>query len=112
MREFKLLINGKLVPGVKRLDVINPATEELLAEATAAARRSTSCSRPSPIPRRRKVFPQGIGAASYGEPAHHHRGQERGLSESHGGDEEGRRALAPITAAAESKRNRHQSSLE
>jgi hypothetical protein len=24
MREFKLLINGKLVPGVKRLDVINP----------------------------------------------------------------------------------------
>src|SRR5258708_21150546 len=30
----------------------------------------------------------------------HHRGQERGLSEGHHGDEEGRRALAPVTAAA------------
>src|SRR5271169_1896765 len=42
----------------------------------------------------------GIGAASYGEPAHHHRGQERGLSEGCHRDEEGWRALAPITAAA------------
>jgi hypothetical protein len=31
MREFKLLINGKLVPGVARLDVINPASEAVLA---------------------------------------------------------------------------------
>jgi acyl-CoA reductase-like NAD-dependent aldehyde dehydrogenase len=38
MREFKLLINGKLVPGVARLDVINPATEEVLAEAPRADR--------------------------------------------------------------------------
>src|SRR5271167_4117190 len=32
-------------------------------------------------------------------PAHHHRGQECGLSEGHGGDEEGRRVVAPIQAA-------------
>jgi aldehyde dehydrogenase (NAD+) len=38
MREFKSLINGKLVPGVARLDVINPATEEVLAEAPRADR--------------------------------------------------------------------------
>ena len=38
MREFKLLINGKLVSGVARLDVINPATEEVLAEAPRADR--------------------------------------------------------------------------
>ena len=38
MREFKLLINGKLVSGVARLNVINPATEEVLAEAPRADR--------------------------------------------------------------------------
>ena len=38
--------------------------------------------------------------APHGEPAHHHRRQKCGLSESYGGDEEGRRTLAPITAAA------------
>jgi acyl-CoA reductase-like NAD-dependent aldehyde dehydrogenase len=38
MREFKLLINGKLVSGVARLDVINPATEEVLAEVPRADR--------------------------------------------------------------------------
>jgi len=38
MREFKLLINGKLVSGAARLDVINPATEEVLAEAPRADR--------------------------------------------------------------------------
>src|ERR1700754_213681 len=38
MREFNLLINGKLVPGAARLDVINPATEEVLAEAPRADR--------------------------------------------------------------------------
>ena len=38
MREFKLLINGNLVPGVAKLDVINPATEEVLAEAPRADR--------------------------------------------------------------------------
>ena len=38
MREFKLLINGKLVSGTATLDVINPATEEVLAEAPRADR--------------------------------------------------------------------------
>ena len=38
MREFKLLINGKLLSGVARLNVINPATEEVLAEAPRADR--------------------------------------------------------------------------
>jgi acyl-CoA reductase-like NAD-dependent aldehyde dehydrogenase len=38
MREFKLLINGKLVSGAARLDVINPATEEVLAAAPRADR--------------------------------------------------------------------------
>ena len=38
MREFKLLINGKLVSGAARLDVINPATEEVLTEAPRADR--------------------------------------------------------------------------
>ena len=38
MREFKLLIDGKLVSGAARLDVINPATEEVLAEAPRADR--------------------------------------------------------------------------
>jgi acyl-CoA reductase-like NAD-dependent aldehyde dehydrogenase len=38
MREFKLLINGELVSGAARLDVINPATEEVLAESPRADR--------------------------------------------------------------------------
>ena len=38
MREFKLLIDGKLVSGAARLDVINPATEEVLTEAPRADR--------------------------------------------------------------------------
>jgi delta 1-pyrroline-5-carboxylate dehydrogenase len=37
-REFKLLINGELVSGAARLDVINPATEDVLAEAPRADR--------------------------------------------------------------------------
>ena len=36
MTEFKLLIDGKLVPGAATLDVINPATEEVLAVAPRA----------------------------------------------------------------------------
>ncbi len=36
MREFKLLINGQLVSGAMTFDVINPATEEVLAEAPRA----------------------------------------------------------------------------
>ena len=38
MREFKLLIGGKLVPGVAKFEVINPATEEVLAEVPRADR--------------------------------------------------------------------------
>jgi len=38
MKEFKLLINGKLVSGAARLDVINPATEQVLASAPRADR--------------------------------------------------------------------------
>ncbi len=38
MRGFKLLINGKFVSGAAKLDVINPATEEVLAEAPRADR--------------------------------------------------------------------------
>ncbi|UFW85062.1 aldehyde dehydrogenase family protein [Bradyrhizobium barranii] len=38
MRGFKLLINGKLVPGATTLDVIDPSTEEVLAEAPRADR--------------------------------------------------------------------------
>ena len=56
-----------------------------------SARRDTEAAK--------RVLPQGVGAAAYGEPAHHHRGQECGLSEGGFGDEEGRRTLAPITAA-------------
>ncbi|WP_424631786.1 aldehyde dehydrogenase family protein [Bradyrhizobium sp. SYSU BS000235] len=36
MREFNLLINGQLVSGAARLNVINPATEEVLAQAPRA----------------------------------------------------------------------------
>jgi len=34
--EFKLLIDGKLVDGASRLPVVNPATEEIVAEASRA----------------------------------------------------------------------------
>ncbi|KQV79593.1 aldehyde dehydrogenase [Rhizobium sp. Root1220] len=38
MNQFALLINGRLVSGVAKLDVINPATEEVLAESPRADR--------------------------------------------------------------------------
>lgn len=38
MKEFKLLIDGQLVSGAARIDVINPATEEVLAYAPRADR--------------------------------------------------------------------------
>ncbi|GEP57617.1 aldehyde dehydrogenase family protein [Reyranella soli] len=38
MREFKLLIDGRLVSGAARVDVVNPATEEVLAAAPRADR--------------------------------------------------------------------------
>jgi hypothetical protein len=40
------------------------------------------------------VLPQGLGAA-----AHHHRGQERGLSESDRGDEKGWQVVASVATA-------------
>jgi acyl-CoA reductase-like NAD-dependent aldehyde dehydrogenase len=42
MREYKLLINGKLISGAARLDVINPATEEVLVAAPRADRAQLS----------------------------------------------------------------------
>lgn len=38
MSKFKLLIGGKLVPGAAALDVVNPATEEILAACPRADR--------------------------------------------------------------------------
>jgi acyl-CoA reductase-like NAD-dependent aldehyde dehydrogenase len=42
MREYKLLINGKLISGAARLDVVNPATEEVLVAAPRADRAQLS----------------------------------------------------------------------
>lgn len=36
MSEYKLLINGRLVDGADKMDVVNPATEEVLAECPRA----------------------------------------------------------------------------
>ena len=36
MKDFKLLINGRLTPGAGRLDVINPSTEEVVAVCPTA----------------------------------------------------------------------------
>ena len=38
MSDFNLLINGRLVPGAMTMDVVNPATEEILAMAPRADR--------------------------------------------------------------------------
>src|ERR1700682_1953534 len=38
MNDYKLLIDGKLVSGAMALDVVNPATEELVAVAPRADR--------------------------------------------------------------------------
>ena len=38
MSTFKLLINGRLEDGDARMDVINPATEEVLAVAPRASK--------------------------------------------------------------------------
>ena len=38
----------------------------------------------------KRFFRKALAQLSYGEPAHHHGGQERGLSEGHHGHEEGR----------------------
>ena len=37
MTDFKLLINGRLVPGASSIDVVNPATEEVVAACPTAS---------------------------------------------------------------------------
>ena len=37
MKDFKLLINGRLTPGASSIDVINPATEEVVAVCPTAS---------------------------------------------------------------------------
>ncbi len=37
MRDFKLLINGRLTPGASTLDVLNPSTEEVVAACPVAS---------------------------------------------------------------------------
>ncbi|ABS61715.1 aldehyde dehydrogenase [Parvibaculum lavamentivorans DS-1] len=67
MSEFKLLIGGKLVAGAKSMDVINPATEEVVAscpraceaqlnEAVAAAKSAFPGWSATPIAERKKVL--------------------------------------------------------
>ena len=43
------------------------------------------------------LLPQGVGPASHRKPAHDHRGQERRVPKSSGGDEAGRRAVVALT---------------
>jgi acyl-CoA reductase-like NAD-dependent aldehyde dehydrogenase len=67
MSEFELLIGGRLVAGAARLEVINPATEEILAtcaraskaqldEAVAAAKAAFPKWNSTPIAERRKAI--------------------------------------------------------
>ena len=65
--EFNLLINGRLVAGASTFDVINPATEELLAvcpradlgqlnQAVAAAKAAFPAWAATPIAERRRLL--------------------------------------------------------
>jgi len=65
--EFNLLINGRLVPGASTFDVINPATEDLLAvcpradlgqlnQAVAAAKAAFPAWSATPIAERRRLL--------------------------------------------------------
>ncbi|MDP3329157.1 aldehyde dehydrogenase family protein, partial [Parvibaculum sp.] len=67
MSDYRLLINGKLVAGAKSMDVINPATEEVVAscsraseaqlnEAVAAAKSAFPAWSATPIADRKKVL--------------------------------------------------------
>ena len=67
MSEYTLLIDGKQVPGAQTMDVINPATEEVLAqcpraseaqlnEAVAAAKRAFDGWQQTPIAERKAVI--------------------------------------------------------
>ncbi|MGH8260825.1 MAG: aldehyde dehydrogenase family protein [Steroidobacteraceae bacterium] len=67
--EFRLLINGRLVPGAATFDVVNPATEEVVAacpradrrqldQAVAAAKAAFPAWARRPIAERRKLIEQ------------------------------------------------------
>lgn len=67
MSEFKLLIDGKMVDGAETMDVVNPATEEILAKcsraskaqldsAVAAAKKAFPAWSAKPIGERKKVL--------------------------------------------------------
>ncbi|MDO9125269.1 MAG: aldehyde dehydrogenase family protein [Parvibaculum sp.] len=67
MSDYRLLINGKLVAGAKSMDVINPATEEVVAscsraseaqlnEAVAAAKAAFPAWSATPIAERKQVL--------------------------------------------------------
>ena len=69
MSNFNLLIDGKMVPGDLMMSVINPATEEVLAEcpraseaqlnaAVAAAKAAFPAWAATPIDERRKIIVQ------------------------------------------------------
>ncbi len=71
--EFRLLINGRLVDGASTFDVINPATEELVArcpradlnqlnQAVAAAKAAFPAWSATPIAQRREKLLQFAGA--------------------------------------------------
>lgn len=77
-REFRLLIGGKLVAGASTLEVLNPATEEVLAvcpradraqldEAVAAAKAAFPAWSKTPIAKRRELllqFAEAVAARS------------------------------------------------
>jgi hypothetical protein len=52
MRDFNLLIGGQLVPGAATIPVINPATEDVLADARGQASLNSTM----PWPRQRQVL--------------------------------------------------------
>jgi acyl-CoA reductase-like NAD-dependent aldehyde dehydrogenase len=73
MTDFKLLINGRLVPGASTLDVLNPATEEVVAacptasvdqlnEAVAAAKAAFPAWSKRPLKERAELLNKLAGA--------------------------------------------------
>src|ERR1700739_2631428 len=53
------------------------------------------------------LLPQGVGPASYREPAHHHRGQESRLPKGRDGNEGGRRAVVALAVAPSEVSEQH-----
>lgn len=73
MTDFKLLINGRLVPGASSMDVLNPATEEVVAacptaseaqlnEAVAAAKAAFPAWSKRPLSERAELLNKLAGA--------------------------------------------------